>query len=58
MDTSERNQSLVEEDGRIWDDGFLAFQEDMKTDDPLFELLEVSIESQNAVVKVLQIAAE
>jgi hypothetical protein len=58
MDTSERNQALVDEDGRIWDDGFLIFHEDMKTDDPVFELLEVTIESQATVVKVLQITGE
>jgi hypothetical protein len=28
MDTSERNQALVEEDNRIWDEGFLTFYED------------------------------
>lgn len=58
MDTSERNQALVEEDGRVWDDGFLVFHEDMKTDDPYFELLEVTMESQATVVKVLQITGE
>lgn len=58
MDTSERNQSLVQEDGRIWDDGYLLFDDEMKTDDPVIELLEVTIESQNTTVKVLQIQGE
>jgi len=58
MDTSERNQLLVEEDGRVWDEGFLSFDQDMKTDDvPVFELLDVQIPSRNTTVNVLQILA-
>jgi hypothetical protein len=48
----------VEEDNHIWDDGFLDFDQDMKTDDPYFELLDVNIPSQNTSVTVLQIFAE
>ena len=56
MDTSERNQSLVEEDGRIWDTGYLTFDQDMKVDDDLpLELLDVGIEAKNVVINVLQI---
>ena len=56
MDTSARNQDLVEEDGRVWDDGVLCFDQDMKIDDePEFELLNVDIQAQNCVLKVLQI---
>jgi len=58
MDMSERNQTLVEEDNRIWDDGFLDFDQDMKTSDPTFEVLDVVIPSQNTTVKVLQIFVE
>ena len=58
MDTSERNQQLVEEDNRIWDDGFLTFDQDMKTDNPVFEVLDVALPSQRTTVKVLQIYAE
>jgi O-glycosyl hydrolase len=58
MDTSERNQALVEEDNRIWDEGFLTFEQDMKTDDPSFELLSVEIPSKDTKVNVLQILGE
>ena len=58
MDTSERNQQLVEEDNRIWDEGFIDFEQDMKTDDPVFELLDVALPSQNTSVNVLQIFGE
>ena len=53
MDTSERNQALVEEDGRIWDHGVLVYEVDMKMDDPKYELLEVEVPGGS--VKVLQI---
>jgi hypothetical protein len=33
----------VEEDGRIWDDGLLEFDQEMKTDIPNFELLNVEL---------------
>lgn len=55
MDTSERNQALVQEDGRIWDEGFLSFEQDMEEDIPVFELLKVEIPSKATVVTVLQI---
>jgi hypothetical protein len=54
MDTSERNQALVEEDGRVWDEGVLDFEQDMKTEDPNFELLQVELPSKNRIVNVLQ----
>jgi hypothetical protein len=54
MDASERNQSLVEEDSRVWDEGVLDFEQDMKTEDPNFELLQVDIPSKNRTVNVLQ----
>ena len=56
MDTSERNQQLVEEDGRVWDDGHLTFDFDMKVDDaPVMELLDVQIPSRGKSVCVLQL---
>lgn len=56
MDTSERNQLLVEEDNCIWDAGTIVFDQDMKIDDvPVFELLNVTIVGKNVTVKVLQI---
>jgi hypothetical protein len=59
MDTSERNHQLEAEDKRIWDDGFILFQQDMKTDtDPIIELLNVDTPSRNQCVNVLQIFAE
>lgn len=58
MDTSERNQGLVEEDGKIWDSGFLVFEDDMKSEEPIVELLEVTIDSLNTTVRVLQLMAE
>jgi hypothetical protein len=58
MDTSERNQALVQEDKRVWDEGYLSFEQDMKTDDPNFELLRVDVPSKATKVTVLQIWAE
>ena len=56
MDTSERNQQLLEEDGHVWDQGVITFDQDMKTKDiPVFELLDVTISSKNITVKVLQL---
>ena len=56
MDTSERNQQLVEEDGKIWDNGVMTFDQDMKIDDvPVFVLLDVNISSRATTIKVLQI---
>jgi hypothetical protein len=55
MDTSARNQLLVEEDNRIWDTGFLDFEQDMKTDNPEFELLSVVLPNRiRTTVNVLQ----
>jgi hypothetical protein len=55
MDTSERNQLLVEEDGRIWDYGYLDFEQDMKTENPEFELLSVQLPNRiGTSVNVLQ----
>ena len=58
MDTAVRNQDLVEEDGRIWDEGMLAFDQDMKSDLPAAEVLEVEIPSKNTSVTVLQLYME
>ena len=58
MDTNERNQKLVEEDGRIWDEGFLVFEQDMKEENIESELVDVEIASQNTTVKVLQLYLE
>ena len=59
MDTSACNQELVEEDGCIWDEGVLTFDQDMKIDDESpFELLNVDIQAQNTIVNVLQIFAQ
>jgi hypothetical protein len=56
VDTSARKQLLVEEDNRIWDTGFLDFEQDMKTDNPEFELLSVVLPNRThgATVNVLQ----
>jgi hypothetical protein len=58
MDTSEHNQLLVEEDNYIWDEGFLDFDQDMKTEDPIIEILDVGIPSQNTTMRVLQVFTE
>ena len=56
MDTSERNQALVEEDNRIWDSGYIHFEQDMKIDEiPVFELLDVEIASKKKHINVLQL---
>ena len=53
IDTAERNQLLVEEDGRIWDEGVLKFKQDMSTSMDIIEIL--NVQSPSGVVKVLQI---
>ena len=58
MDTSERNQALVEENGRIWDEGFLCFDNDMKDGDEVVELLNVRNTSLKQTIKVLQLYLE
>ncbi len=60
MDTARRNERLVdEESNRVWDEGYLTFEQDMKTDAGVtFELLTVPIPSKNTSVNVLQIFAE
>jgi len=57
-DVSECNHAVVEEDNKIWNCGHLEFQQDMKTDDPFYELLDVQIASCAVVVKMLQIVVE
>lgn len=54
VDTSERNQERVEEDGRVWNDGVIMFEEDMEDNPPILELLDVAIPTANSKVKVLQ----
>jgi hypothetical protein len=51
------NKKLQDEDGKIWDTGFLHFTKHMKTDleDLSFEVLRFDIPSQDTVVKMLQI---
>ena len=56
MDTNERNQRLVEEDGRIWDNGVLMFEQDMLQEAFDSELVDVAIGS--TTVKVLQLYLE
>jgi hypothetical protein len=58
MDTSRRNQMLVEEDGHVYDDGTYAFEVDMKQENPIIELLDVDVPARNIQVKCLQIYAE
>jgi hypothetical protein len=59
MDTSERNHQLESEDKRIWDEGYVIFEQDMKTDDdPTIELLDVRIPSKDQMINVLQIFIE
>ena len=58
MDMAVRNQDLVEEDGCMWDEGMLAFDQDMKSDLPAAEVLEVEIPSKNTSVTVLQLYME
>ncbi|CAB9512685.1 hypothetical protein SEMRO_550_G164650.1 [Seminavis robusta] len=58
MDTSERNQQLVKEDGRIWNDGYLCFDQDMKDEDPIIELLDVTNTALGKTIQVLQIYAD
>ena len=52
FDTAERNQALVEEDGRIWDEGVLKFKQDMSTSLDIMEIL--NVQSPSGFVKVLQ----
>lgn len=58
MNTAQANQELVEEDGRAWDRGYVVFDQDMKTDSEIFELLDVKIPSTSRVVNVLQMLVE
>ena len=59
MDTARRNERLVDGDtGRIWDQGYFSFQQDMLTDQVAFELLNVTIPSKGTEVKVLQFFCE
>lgn len=58
MNTAQANQELVEEDGRAWDRGYISFDQDMKTDSEIFELLDVKIPSTSRVVNVLQMLVE
>ena len=58
MDTSRRNQELVEEDGKAWDDGVFSFDQDMKQENPVIELLDVHVRDRNIQVKCLQVYAE
>lgn len=60
MDICTRNELLKEEDGRVWDEGVLQFEQDMKQDGLVFELLNVRIgpNSNNLLIKVLQAFAE
>ena len=52
MDTSERNQLHFEEDNQVCDDGYITFEQDMKTEEDLnFELLTVEIASCGTSVK-------
>jgi hypothetical protein len=58
MDTSERNESRVEEDGNVWDVGYHNFDQDMRMEDLFIELLNVPIVSKNKTVTVLQTLCE
>lgn len=58
MDTSRRNQERVEEDGRVWDDGVFSFDQDMKDENPVIELVDVFLPDRNIYVKCLQVYAE
>ena len=42
MDTLERNQALVKEYGRIWDEVFLYFDQDMNAENTIIKLIEVT----------------
>ena len=42
MDTLERNQDLVKEYGRIWDEVFLYFDQDMNAENTIIKLIEVT----------------
>ena len=58
QDTCRRNAMLVGEDGKVWDVGTFSFEQDMKQDNPIVELLDVHLADRNIDVKVLQIYAE
>lgn len=61
MDICSRNELLKDEDGRVWDEGILQFEQDMKEDALVFELLSVRMgpgNSPTSLVKVLQAFAE
>jgi hypothetical protein len=58
MDTSERNEARVEEDGNVWDVGYHNFDQDMKMEDLFIELLDVPIQSKKKTVTVLQVLCQ
>lgn len=58
MDTSRRNQARIEEDGRVWDDGVFSFDQDMRDENPVIELVDVFLQDRNIYVKCLQVYAE
>ena len=55
MDMSLRNAQLVGEDGRVWDSGIFAFDQDMKEENPIVELIDVHVAERNIHVKCLQV---
>lgn len=58
MDIAQRNQNLVSDDGKVWDDGVFSFEQDMKQDNPIIELIDIHIAERNISVKCLQLYAE
>lgn len=56
MDMSDRNQQRVGEDGMVWDEGFIKFEQDMMNEEDafVFELLSVDLPSRNTVVRMIQ----
>ncbi|KAL3935791.1 MAG: hypothetical protein SGARI_002826, partial [Bacillariaceae sp.] len=59
IDCAESNASLTEEDGKIYDDGFIFFDSPMKTDleDLEHEICEVEISSAGKTVLMLEVTA-
>lgn len=58
MNMSRRNADCVEEDGKVWDEGTMAFEQDMKPDNPIIELADCNVASRKITVKLPQVHAE
>lgn len=58
FNTAKRNMEMVDSDGKKWDDGYLTFEQDMLTSNPIIELVDVEVSATNKHVNVLQVYAQ